>query len=105
VVVVVAIGTFDLPAGKTIATWIITAGLVVGAIALIARAPHPWVLVGVGILVATVTVELGLMARHAPLRALSVPASISSASGPAVDYLRAHPGRTISMTQERFDNT
>lgn len=101
----VAIGGFDLPAGKALAAWFVTAGLVVVAIGVITRAPRSWVPVGVGILVATVTIELGLMARHGPLRLVAAPASVTSTSGPAVRYLERHPGRTISMTGERFDDT
>ncbi len=71
---------------------------------LIGRAPRPWALVGVGILVASVSVELGLMARHGPLRMAAAPASTTSISSEAVRYLQRHPGRTISMTQERFDD-
>ena len=45
------------------------------------------------------------MARHGPLRLVAAPASVTSTAGPAVRYLERHPGRTISMTGERFDDT
>src|SRR5439155_20552007 len=101
----VAIGGFDLPAGKAIAAWAVIAGLVVVGIGIVALAPRPWALVGVGILVATVTVELGLMARHGPPRLLAAPASVTSTSSRPIRYLEHHPGRTIAMTEERFDDT
>ncbi len=102
---VVVIGPFDLPARKTIGAWVVAIALVLLATILVSVAPRRWALVGVGILIATVTVELGLMARHGPLRQASVPAGISSTSDAAVRFLRAHPERVIAMTQDRFDDT
>jgi len=101
---VVLIGPFELPAGKAVATWCIAIAVVVLAVALIGSAPRSWALVGVGLLVAIITIELGLMARHGPLRAASVPAAITSTSDATVRFLQAHPERVISMTQDRFDD-
>ena len=43
------------------------------------------------------------MTTHSPARAESVPATYAGMTGPAVDYLQAHPdGRLIAMTQDRF---
>jgi hypothetical protein len=99
---VVALGQFGLPAGKTIGAWLVAAALVGFAALLIRVGSRPWVIAGIAILVATVTVELGLMVRHGPLRAASAPASIQSTSDAAVRYLQKHPGRVIPMTQDRF---
>ena len=105
IVGLVAIGGFDLPAGKVIATWAVVAGLVVVAVVVVVLAPRRWAMVGVGILLAAITIELGLMARHGPLRQVAAPASVTSTSSDPIRYLEHHAGRTISLTGERFDDT
>ena len=104
IVAALALGPFDTPVAKTTGSWVAAAVIAIAACGLIALGSRSWVIAGVALLVLVVVVELGAMARHAPLRLASTPASISSTSGAAVEYLREHPGRIISMTQDRFDD-
>jgi hypothetical protein len=98
----IAIGPFDNPAAKTTTAWVVAVILGLGACAVIAFGHGRWVIVGVVVVVATIVVELGAMARHAPMRRVSVPAAITSTTGAPVDFLRTHSGRVMSLTQDRF---
>ncbi len=101
---VIVIGPFETPVAKTGIAWVVAVVIAIGACALLSTGKTTWAVVGVVLLAAVVVVELGAMARHAPLRRVSVPAAISSTTGPAVDHLLTHPGRVMSLTQDRFDD-
>lgn len=102
--VVISLGPFETPVARTSAAWVAAVAASIGACCLVAMGRGRWPVVGVVVLAAVVVVELGAMARHAPLRLVSVPAGISSTTGPVVDHLLDHPGRVMSLTQERFDD-
>ena len=101
IVAALAVGPFETPVAKTNGAWIVAAVIAIAACASIALGSRWWVVAGVALLVIVIVLELGAMARHGPLRDASTPASISSTSGAAADYLRARGGRIISMTQDR----
>ena len=82
--------------------WVVLTSLTIAAIAIAARAPRPWSVVGVVALVLLVAIELGTMVTHGPARRVSVPATFASTTGPSVAYLDGtSTGRVMSMTQDR----
>jgi hypothetical protein len=100
----IALAPFETPVAKTSIAWVVAAVVVLGACALMSTGRARWPIVGIVLVAAVVVVELGAMARHAPLRRVSVPAAIGSTTGPAVDHLLTHQGRVMSFTQDRFDD-
>ena len=105
VAVMIRVGPFDLPAGKTIAAWVVAALLVGGGVALVALGPRRAAVLGAALIVVTVTVELGFMVEHGPLRTVEAPASIADTKGAVVRYLQRHPGRVVAMTLDNFADT
>jgi hypothetical protein len=103
VLVLVAVEVLDAPNAGVVLTWVVVATASIGALVVVSRGDRRWSTGATVLLLVLLVVELGVMTTHSPARTSSVPATYAATTGPAVDYLQAHPkGRVVAMTQDRL---